>query len=296
MRGALALAVLLAARAAAADEVPVRLRVDGDPALGAQISLELQALGHRVDASGDDRVGDAQITLRPDVDHVVVTVAVPGRGRRALRLRRGVDDAQRGTDALRVVETLRALLLSAAVTPPPVVAPVAPRPPPAAPSPPWSEALHVAVGAGALVSPGGASPQPTLTLRGAWEGPLWLEALGRASLAEGTFDGVGALQTHFAMVGVGAPLSHGSLGALGVTLRGGVAWARARGDVTREGVVGVVEGAVGARLRLWRRLALTGSLSVGTALAAVRVRADSRELGEWGRPYLDATIGLSYGP
>jgi hypothetical protein len=60
--------------------------------------------------------------------------------------------------------------------------------------------------------------------------------------------------------------------------------------------VGVVEGAVAARLRLWRRLALTGSLAVGTSLASVRVRVGDRELGEWGRPYLDATIGLSYGP
>jgi hypothetical protein len=294
MRGALALALLLAARASAAEEVPVHLRADVDPSLGAQITLELRALGHPVDARADAPTGAASITLRPDGDALVVTLTVPGHGLRELRLRRD-DPAQRGTDALRVVETLRALLLHAAPTASPAVsAPVATPPAAAPPSPPWYEALRVGVGAGALVSPGGASPQPTLSLRLAWEGPLWAEALGRLSLAEGAFDGGGGIQTHFATVGVGAPLSRGSIGALGVTLRSGVAWVQARGDAAREGVVAVVEGAVGARLRIWRRVALTGSLAMGSALASVRVRAGARELGEWGRPYLDATIGLSY--
>lgn len=293
MRIALALAVILASRASAAEELPVDLRADADHALGAQIALELRALGHPVSARSDAPAGAASITLRPEGDAVVVTIVVPARGHRELRLRRD-DSAQRGTDALRVVETLRALLLQA---PPPVLPTVAvpvAAPPPAAPSPPWYDALRFGVGAGALVSPGGASPQPTLTLRLAWEGPLWVEALGRLSLAEGRFDGAGGVQTHFAAAGAGAPLSRGSLGALGLTLRGGVVWAQARGDVAREGLVAVVEGALGARLRLWRRLALTASLAVGSALASVRVRSGERELGEWGRPYLDATIGLSY--
>lgn len=292
MRVALALAVILAARASAAEEVPVQLHADADTALGAQITLELQALGHAVDAGTDAAVAAAAITLRAEGDTLIATVVARGRGQRELHLRRA-DAAQRGIDALRVVETLRALLLRAAPPPPSVSAPVTAPPPAPPPSPPWYDALHVGVGAGVLLSPGGATPQPTLTLRLGWEGRLWIEALGRLSLVEGQFDG-GGLQTHFAMVGVGAPLSRGSLGALGITLRGGVTLARARGDAEREGVVGVVEGAVGARLRLWRRLAITGSLAVGSALASVRVRAGDRDLGEWGRPYLDATIGLSY--
>lgn len=292
MRLALALGVILAARAAAAEDPPVHVRDEADPALGAQITLELQALGHLVEARADAAVGGAAITLRADGDALIVTVVARGRGQRELRLRRG-DAAQRGLDALRVVETLRALLLRAAPSQPPPVAPQVPAPPSPQPSPPWYDALHVGLGAGALMSPGGAAPQPTLTLRLAWEGPLWLEAIGRLSLAEGRFNS-GGLQTHLAMLGVGAPLSRGSLGALGMTLRGGVALAQARGDVSREGFVGVVEAAVGARIRLWRRLAVTGSLAVGSALASVRVRSGDRELGEWGRPYLDATIGLSY--
>lgn len=290
MRGALALATLLAARAAAAQEVPVNVRADADPALGAQITLELQALGHATEA----RAGAAEITVRPEGDALIVTVIVPARGQRALRLRRA-DAAQRGTDALRVVETLRALLLEASPTSPPRDPPTSAAPPTAAPpAPPWHDALRVGVGAGVLASPGGASPQPTLTLRVGWEGPLWIEALGRLSLAGGQFEGGGGLQTHFAVAGVGAPLWREGPGALGMTLRGGVAWAQAWGDVSREGVVAVVEGAVGARLRLWRRLALTGSVAVGSALASVRVRVGDQERGEWGRPYLDATIGLSY--
>lgn len=296
MRRALALAAVLVTRAAAAQEVPVHLLSDADPALGAQITLELRALGHAVDVSGPARADAAQVALRSESDAVVVTIVVPDRGRRALRLRRG-DDAQRGTDALRVVETLRALLLAVEPVPPPAAPPPRvspPPPPPAPPPPPWHDALHVSVGAGALVSPGGSSPQPTASVRLAWEGPLWIEALGRVSLDAGRFEGGAALQTHFAVVGVGAPITRGSLGALGVTLRAGVAWAQATGDLAREGAVGVVEGALGARLRVWRRLALVGSLAVGSALGGVQVQVAGRALGEWGRPYLDATIGLSY--
>ncbi|MFO0629833.1 MAG: FecR domain-containing protein [Polyangiales bacterium] len=295
MRGALALAVVIAARAASAEEVAVQLEADGDVALGAQIRLELQALGHPIAAPGAAPGSAPTIALRAEGTTTLVTVDVPARGRQEIRLTR--DDAQRGTDALRVVETLRALLLAAAPAPPSVPAPApAPAPPerPVTTAPPWTDALGVGLGAGVLLSPGGASPQPTLTLRLAWEGPLWLEILGRASLAEGRFEGDGALQTHFVVGGVGAPLSRGTVGALGVTLRGGVGWVQARGDLAQSGAVGVVEGAVTGRVRVWRRLAVTGSLAVGSALASVRVRSAGRELGEWGRPYLDATIGLSY--
>lgn len=281
-----ALAVALAAPAARAQEPPVWVDVPPEDAFGRRVAEELSALGHPVARSRAP--SPARVTVRLDASEGRATarVIVDGREAAALTLDASTD-AARAIAALRVVEAVRAALL-----PRPAPPPSAPRPAPATRRSAWED-LHGALGAGLIASPGGVDVMPALYARLAWEGVVWVELVGHIALGGAAVPG-GTLRASNAAAGIGAAILRGRRGALGVTLRGGVAVAEARGAVDVAGVVATGAGALLGRVQVWRRVGLAGELAVGTALAPVRVRSGDQVVAEWARPFLHAAMGVSF--
>jgi hypothetical protein len=288
-RGLAAAAVVSAASAsAAAQEVAVFVDAPPEDPFARRIAQELQALGHAIVPRA--MPGAVALRVRATPRGAVVGVEVAARPPQRLDVPFD-DDASRDVAALRVVEAVRAALLA---LPQPAVPPPAPPPPADPPRGEGWEALRASLAAGASVSAGGLSTSPVLHLRLAWEGPVWAEIVGDVALAAASA-GEASLRASTLALGVGAPLIRGPRGALGVSLRGGLAFVEARGDAgSGEGVVGVISAALTGRVQLWRRLGVYASLAAGSALAPVRLRAASTVTGEWGRPFLIAALGVSF--
>lgn len=286
MRGWVALLALsLASASARADELPVALFSRDHPALRERIALELGALGHAVSLDVVPSTPAARVRILSSAAVLYALIETPGRAALTIALR--VDGpGGLSASALRVVEALRAALIERApVGPPPTAGPRAAT---------WYDSLHVAAALGVTCTPEVEAAVPSVHLRLAWERLPWIEAVATIGLTDVRFGSDARLGVSSLALGLGAPLAHGRRGAIGVTLRGGLSWISAVGDLSTSGVVGIAEGAVTSRLTLWGRFALYSSLSVGSTLAAVIVRSGAGASVEWGRPYLHGAIGLSY--
>jgi hypothetical protein len=176
---AVAFALLLAPRPAAADEPPadcnvIQLVTDASGSFPDRIRVELLAVGYRVEAVPDFEPGRP---LGPCVRAVVRVEAgkrraelwTSDRGRaqfRASIFAEAGAPSDEDTLAVRVAEDLRAYVLP----PPPAPAEPAPppRPPPAAPAAPAAPAFWLGAGFGLGLQPGGAGPGGFLLLRGRW--------------------------------------------------------------------------------------------------------------------------------
>lgn len=283
----LGVAVALLARSAAAQESPVALDAPPEDPLGRRVSEELNALGHPVIPARAGGSSAVLVTVAREGARARAVVRVAGAAPIALELS-VTDDESLAIAALRVVEAVRAGLLPRTVASPAV-------PPRASPMPrvsPWAS-LHGALGIGLCASPGSVDVTSALYARIAWEGRPWVELVGHVALDAASVQG-GTLRVSTVTAGVGAALAQGPRGALGVTLRAGIVHAETRGESGSSGVVGVAAGALLGRLRVYRRLGLIGEIAVGTALAPVRIRAGTDVVAEWGRPFLHASIGVSF--
>ncbi|MEZ4364658.1 MAG: hypothetical protein R2939_00010, partial [Kofleriaceae bacterium] len=284
MRARLLSAALVAlGSVASAQELPVWIDAPDHPSVAARVALELQALGHASVASAGGETRPAVIRIRAREGRLYARIEAPGVAPVEVAL--DPDAAEHpAASALRVAEGLRAALIPspASTRSPPAPAP-APALAPRVDTRRWLDDLRVAVAAGASFSPSGGGPVPVLHLRLAWERAPWVELVGDLALASAEFGAAARLRVSTASLGLGAPLVQGPRGALGVSLRVGLALVDLRDASEASGVVGAASGALTGRVSLWRRLSAYGALAVGTTLAAVTTRTGVGEPGEWGR-------------
>lgn len=281
-----ALVVALVAPAARAQEAPVWIDLPPEDPFGRRVAEELSALGHPVARSREAVPSRVSVRVTPQGARATARVQVGGGEAVSLELDVSSESA-RAVAALRVVEAVRAGLIAR-----PAPAAPAPRASSVAPRSAWED-VHGALGGAILASPGGVDAMPAVFARLSWERTPWVELVAHVAVGGASTQGT-SLRVSSVALGVGAALVHGSRGALGVTLRGGLAIAEARGAEAASGVVATASGALLGRVRVWRRVGLLGELAVGTALAPVRLRAGGQLVGEWGRPFLQASIGVSF--